>query len=503
MPGPAADVDDPQLLNYKPLQGLSIAVTAIDLEQREHRGIAYFSKALLQALDGLGADVYLLTAMRGRRLSAWSMRRMAPAAALSVVSADIVDQLMDPPLRFGPALGQQGLRACWRQLRKLLWAVRLLIGFGIKGGRVGGVASVPLHDFEASPYRGVERLDYLQWVRGFLSVPVLYALVEMRSRRWLPWPPRVQLEDHNIGLLISTCPLSLAAVNQMGQALPMLQVIHDAFPLEYARHPDQPFYFHNRLHDALSHGCVFVSSAARSRVLRLLGRSDDLLNPALLRRVVVQSPSLRVPALKAALSVPALRGVDGPFVLFNSSVVPRKNLLFLLEAFRSSGLTERGVKLVIAGALHDDDYSHMIRSHCEHDPAVCLWGYVDELEKAWLYLRTSAVTSPSLCEGFGIPVLDAACLGVPVLASAIPSHRDIAALFEADPKPVRLLALHDVEAWTLAFQDLAPLAVVPDSQAVQCRYQTYLVAQQRLQATFAAGLADAIAATLAERGSAG
>ena len=43
------------------LRGKRILVTALDLEQREHRGIAVYSKALIRHLRRMGAEVWLLT----------------------------------------------------------------------------------------------------------------------------------------------------------------------------------------------------------------------------------------------------------------------------------------------------------------------------------------------------------------------------------------------------------------------------------------------------------
>ena len=45
----------------EPLRGLRVLVTAIDLEQSEHRGIAVYSKGVLKALRQAGAEVWLLT----------------------------------------------------------------------------------------------------------------------------------------------------------------------------------------------------------------------------------------------------------------------------------------------------------------------------------------------------------------------------------------------------------------------------------------------------------
>ena len=60
---------------------------------------------------------------------------------------------------------------------------------------------------------------------------------------------------------------------------------------------------------------------------------------------------------------------------------------------------------------------------CESDSRIKLLDYVDEIEKAWLFLNAHAFASPSCVEGFGIPVLDAASLGVRVIASDRPSRR--------------------------------------------------------------------------------
>ena len=47
--------------NTNSLTGRKILVTAFDLEQSEHRGIAVFTKALIHCLKLAGAEVWLLT----------------------------------------------------------------------------------------------------------------------------------------------------------------------------------------------------------------------------------------------------------------------------------------------------------------------------------------------------------------------------------------------------------------------------------------------------------
>ena len=80
----------------KPLSQMRVAITAIDLEQAEHRGIAYLSKGLISTLSDLGAEVYLLTGFYGRRLNPLMKLSMSKQSVREVDCADILDQFCDP-----------------------------------------------------------------------------------------------------------------------------------------------------------------------------------------------------------------------------------------------------------------------------------------------------------------------------------------------------------------------------------------------------------------------
>ena len=66
----------------QPLQGKRVLVTALDLEQREHRGIAVYSKALIRHLRQMGAEVWLLTQFPHHLISfaAWNTRIISAPA---------------------------------------------------------------------------------------------------------------------------------------------------------------------------------------------------------------------------------------------------------------------------------------------------------------------------------------------------------------------------------------------------------------------------------------
>lgn len=75
------------------LAGLRLVVSAIDLEQREHRGIAVYSKALLRTLSQAGAEVWLLTEFSAD-LQQVALRRLPRPTRSLLQAAQVLDALL-------------------------------------------------------------------------------------------------------------------------------------------------------------------------------------------------------------------------------------------------------------------------------------------------------------------------------------------------------------------------------------------------------------------------
>ena len=111
---------------------------------------------------------------------------------------------------------------------------------------------------------------------------------------------------------------------------------------------------------------------------------------------------------------------------------------------------------------------------------------MDEATKLDLYLNALALLSPSLVEGFGIPVLDAACLGLPALASSCDAHREIHDLFDFRDYvlPISILESRD---WAVAMQTIASLhehlADAPEQERMQ-RLRRYLRMSRQIEDRF-------------------
>ncbi|OIP58714.1 MAG: hypothetical protein CO143_02045 [Candidatus Moranbacteria bacterium CG_4_9_14_3_um_filter_45_14] len=118
---------------------------------------------------------------------------------------------------------------------------------------------------------------------------------------------------------------------------------------------------------------------------------------------------------------------DTPYLLFIGRLEERKNIIRIIEAFnilkREKNIPHR---LVLVGK---PGYGYeRIASSIFHSPSsiyITEMGYVDEAEK-WELLRGADVfLFPSLYEGFGIPVLEAQSVGVPVVTSAVSSLPEV------------------------------------------------------------------------------
>ncbi len=125
------------------------------------------------------------------------------------------------------------------------------------------------------------------------------------------------------------------------------------------------------------------------------------------------------------------------YILFTGTIQPRKNIITLIDAFKKFQLIYPEYKLVLSGKkgwLYEQTLA-AIKSSGVNDKIV-LTGYVSDDELIYLYKHAFCFVTPSLYEGFGIPILEAMSYNCPVIssfASSLPEIGDDACLY-FDPK---------------------------------------------------------------------
>ncbi len=136
-----------------------------------------------------------------------------------------------------------------------------------------------------------------------------------------------------------------------------------------------------------------------------------------------------------------------PFILFVGTLEPRKNLVTLLRALKR--LPEE-IRLMVVGANGwAGTAPGQLADELGVSSRVRFAGQVCNAELDALYRSARLLAMPSLCEGFGLPVLEAMSRGTPVVCSdsgSLPEIASDAALMHP-PMDDALLARHILALW--------------------------------------------------------
>ncbi|WP_430233602.1 glycosyltransferase family 4 protein [Paraburkholderia tropica] len=201
-------------------------------------------------------------------------------------------------------------------------------------------------------------------------------------------------------------------------------MVHDLIPLTHAEfcRPGVEEAHRQRIHTALRHadGLIANSQDTLDALGREAHRAGLILPPTVVARLA--------PGVTSAANAPS--PLEHPYFVMLGTVEPRKNHWLMLQVWRrlAETLGERTPRLVIVGrrGWECENVVDMLErcspiGNAVIEEADCS----DERLRSWL-LHARALIFPSFVEGYGMPLVEALALGVPVLASDLGVFHEIA-----------------------------------------------------------------------------
>ena len=187
-----------------------------------------------------------------------------------------------------------------------------------------------------------------------------------------------------------------------------------------------------------------ISEHTRQDMTRILGIPEDKITVTHLAADELYHQPV---ADDAVLRFRRRHNLMRPFFLYTGNISPRKNLRALLQAF-AAVKDQMDADLVVTGGLSwDDAWTDWVKNLGIADRVHRL-GYVERPDMPVLYKAALAFVFPTLFEGFGLPVLEAQAVGVPVICANNTSLPEVAGdsayMLDAQDIPAMSRALAEV-----------------------------------------------------------
>jgi glycosyltransferase involved in cell wall biosynthesis len=173
----------------------------------------------------------------------------------------------------------------------------------------------------------------------------------------------------------------------------------------------------------LSPKVVTVSSFSKKDIVKFYK-----INPDKIKIIYEGTPRMPEVEEKFIKKTLAKFKIDRPYFLYIGNWRPRKNLEGLISAFKifrkKTGLNW----LLVIGGIKDQRFLNLKKEALDNQlgEEVILTDTLSHEEVSVLYKKAEALTFPSFYEGFGLPLLEAQSLGIPVLTSDTSSMPEVA-----------------------------------------------------------------------------
>lgn len=217
-------------------------------------------------------------------------------------------------------------------------------------------------------------------------------------------------------IIITSSPVSISSKKNK-----VIQTLHDVFPMI-----DNTYYqntFHRKLHGlTVADKIMAMSEYARDTFLKIYPDLADRVE------VVYQAIAIDSKLIENCKNTFINKEIlckfnlkEKKYMFFVGAIEYRKNIHNIIKAFKIATLKDQELKLVIAGRADDNKYLNdfdLLKYKLDSkELQIKFIGEITDIEKVCLIQNSKAFLFPSLLEGFGIPVVEAQTLGVPVLTA--------------------------------------------------------------------------------------
>jgi glycosyltransferase involved in cell wall biosynthesis len=370
----------------------NILVISEDLEQKYHRGIAFYAKSLLKATHSLGYHNYLMT-------SAPSGQSMALKELL------VIKNLISPDDTY---FGRKKIAKYY---------IEKYIGKGhLK------FEDIPLLRFNEQGKQEA-RLDYIQHLKGFVNSPSQYHSFEFHPK-YFKNAVKIDLPlVRKYDMVITTSPVPIIV-----KGTPLIQTLHDTIPVSTHFHPSTPSgleLIYKRLHNMLNYSdCLLsVSEYSRQELLNLFPGYEHKIKTTHIAVPISNEEYELAQNEQIARAVLISNNLEkNGFLFYVGAIEDRKNIERMVLAFNAIK-DKIKIPLVIAGEI--GSLNIHLKKLIQENKDIVFLGKIDNMTKLILFRSARAFLFPSLYEGFGIPPLEAMRMGCPVLTSNVTSLPEV------------------------------------------------------------------------------
>lgn len=262
------------------------------------------------------------------------------------------------------------------------------------------------------------KADYLQ------EFPDKFKKIVIKSEK----PNFIWMIRVSIKLRLIRTDLFLSQSNFMFSTLfgKTIQVVYDLGPFIFPEYYEKDFIkkFKNQFKRASksAKALVTISNTTRKDVVRLFPNAEDkTINIGSgLNSWITNKPKIKFGDVQERFKL------GDKYILSVGTIQPRKNYINMIRAFAQFKKLNKDYKYVIVGQkgwLFEQIYAEV--ESLELEDSIVFTGFASEEELVLLYQNAKVFLNCSFFEGFGLPLVEAYFMEIPIVASSITIFKEV------------------------------------------------------------------------------